>query len=137
MSFFNPNASELLTSFSNIPKVYPTLAAGVTITSGTAWALGSAAVIVPANTITSNFKIQYVSFAVFSATATYEVIFYKGEVGSEIEIGRLRTTGTSSVSQLAMPFYSEIIEANTRISAKSACLSGTNSVICSIVYVTV
>jgi len=70
-------------------KVYPSMASGVTVTSSaTAWTLGSAATIVPANAISSEFDIHWVNLEAESsaAGAVYELVLY----GNDTEIARCR-----------------------------------------------
>jgi hypothetical protein len=122
-------------TFSATRKIYPTLAAAVTVTAAApAWTLGSFVDIVPTNTITSNFRIDYVSFAAFSVAGTFEVAFYKGASGSEIEIGRCRVFPQGSAT-IAVPLFTESIPANSRISAKAATgTTNADTVISSIIY---
>lgn len=127
----------LYRSFAREAKVYPTLASGVTITAAaSAWVAGNVAEIVPASTITECFRIDYLSFAAFSAAVTYEVIVYKGAAGSEEEIGRVRIhPGTTSGVVLNVPLFTKMIDANERISAKVATGTGVaNTVVMSISY---
>jgi hypothetical protein len=105
-------------------KVYPTLAAGVTITCGTpAWTLGNFVEIVPASTITTDFDIHHLSIENLSANAVYEIVLYYG--GSDIEAGRVRVTkNTNFDSVFNVPMQTPIIPANSRIRAKIASDSG-------------
>lgn len=106
-------------------KVYPSLTDGVTLTGGAgAWALGNFQEIIPANAITSPFDIHFANIGAASANDTYEIVLYKGALGSEIEIGRFRTTRVSNTSGTApVPVLTPLLPANTRVSAKLA--SGT------------
>lgn len=127
----------LVKTFASPKKVYPTLNTGITLTtSTTSWGLGANTEIVPSNTITSNFRIDYISFAVPSVAQTYEVVLYKGESGSEVEIGRIRTNpGATTNAMIAEPMFTELIPANTRISAKVATTGTTQrTIVCSIIY---
>ena len=82
-------------------KVYPTLANGVTVTTGAgAWGLGSFVEIVPASTITSDFDIHHISLEALSASGAYELVLYKGAASSEIEIGRVRFAKNSNFDSL-------------------------------------
>jgi len=109
-------------TFSSPKKVYPTLATTTLLTcSAAAWTLGNAIEIVPINTITERFRIDYVSFSGANTAATYEVVFYKGLAGSEIEIGRTRVhPGAVNGAVIGVPLYTALIDANERISAKAA-----------------
>jgi hypothetical protein len=104
-------------------KVYPTGAAGVTLTEdgATPWTLGAIVEIVPASTITSQFDITEVNVEAISADGVYEIVLYKGGAGSETEIGRFRVahdTATGAAAGAAQQDFSTVIvEANARISA--------------------
>lgn len=121
----------------SVQKVYPTLANGITVTGGVdVWTLGNKIEVVPANTITAIFDIHYVNIGVTSATDTYEVVFYSGAEGAEVEIGRCRVTRTSNQSGAApTPLQTPLIPANTRISASCAtATSGADTIVLSVFY---
>lgn len=101
-------------------KVYPTLAAGVTVTSSaTAWVLGSFATVVAASTITSDFDIHYISIESISANGVYELVLYYGV--SDTECGRVRfTKNTNQDGTMNIPMMTPIIPANSQIRAKVA-----------------
>lgn len=127
----------LIRTFANSRKVYPSLANGVTLTTAaSAWTLGNFIEIIPANAITKRFRVDTANFAAFSIATTYEIVFYKGESGSEIEIGRVRANpGTTSMPVHDKPVFTELIDANTRISAKAAnSTAGAGTVVVSITY---
>lgn len=107
-------------------KVYPTLADGVTLTGhATAWTLGNKTEVVPVNTITSEFDIHYLNIGAASVTDTFEIVLYKGLAGAEVEIGRVRAVRAAAQSGTApMPMLTNMIPANTRISAALASASG-------------
>lgn len=107
-------------------RVYPSLADGIIVTGGAgAWQLGNFVEIIPASTITSSFDIHYINFEGASATDIYELVLYKGTVGNEIEIGRIRTDRESATSGVTnVPVQIPAQDANTRISAKVASKSG-------------
>ena len=109
----------------NPSKVYPTLANGVIIAGGAgAWALGAAVEVVPAAIIENDFLIYLVKVEAVSATDTYEVVLYSG-AAADVEIGRFRTTRNVDFPEAGDVFFStEIIEANTKISAKVASSGG-------------
>jgi hypothetical protein len=102
----------------NPQKVYPTGAAGVTVTAGTpAWTLGSFAEIVPASTITSDFDVHWITIEAVSAAGVYELVLY----AATTEIGRLRFTVTGTpANRISLPqkMQTAIIAANTQIQAK-------------------
>ena len=66
-------------------KVYPTLVAGVTLTThATTWVLGTIAEIVPINTITNEFDIHEVLVEdVNTQDKTYELVLYYGAGDTE------------------------------------------------------
>lgn len=107
-------------------KVYPTLANGITLTGhNTAWTLGNKTEIIPVNTITSMFDLHWVNIGEASVTDTYEIVFYKGLAGAEIEIGRCRVVRAAAQSGTApVSLMTPLIPANTRISAALASASG-------------
>ena len=123
--------------FHSAAQVYPTLAAGVTVTkNNTAWVLGNYAVVVPANTIASTFDIHGINFDDITVAAVYELVLYSGADGAEVEIGRTRCTrtGTTAIATES-PFMSAIVAANSQIKAKvAASNTGAGSVIISIRY---
>lgn len=95
-------------------RVYPTLADAVQLTgTTTTWLLGSDTQIVPASTITSNFRIREIVVESVSASIECELVLYSGTTPTEI--GRYRFTGAGRI-----PVATETILANTRISAKLA-----------------
>jgi hypothetical protein len=108
-------------------KVYPTLAAGNTVTkSATPWTLGVFAVIVPANTITLAFDIHGINYDNIADNGIYEIVLYSGADGAEVEIGRTRFTRTSAGNRDSESlFHSNIVAANSQIKAK---LAGSNAI---------
>lgn len=111
----------LLRTFASARKVYPTMAVGVTLTSGstTAWNPGAFIEIIPTNTITKRYRIDTANFAAFSVATTHEIVFYKGLAGSEIEIGRCRANpGVTTAPVHDKPLYTKILDANERVTAK-------------------
>ena len=112
----------LIKTFASARKVYPTLANGVTLTTGTgAWALGNFIEVIPANAIAKRFRLDTANFAVFSINTTYEIIFYKGTAGNEVEIGRCRANPGGATSAVHdKPLYTALLDANTRVVAKVA-----------------
>jgi hypothetical protein len=120
------NEVEILTDhIHGAMKVYPTLAAGVTVTgNATAWTLGNATEIVPANTITSPFDIHFIEIEAVSATDVYEVVLYSG-ASADVEIGRFRTSKDSANTSFPpVSFMCPLQPANTKISAKCASSGG-------------
>jgi len=118
-------------------QVYPTLANGVTITGAAgAWVLGNFSIVIPANTITRPFDIHHVNVASYNANDTFELVFYYGSDGSEIEAGRVRfSRATNTGATPNIPMMSTIIPANSQVKAKIATQNGTsNTATISIMY---
>jgi len=116
-------------------SVYPTLTTGINVVAGASWVLSAAHVqVVPANTITSPFKIIGINPAVVSANDVYEVVLYAGTAGNEVEIGRTRVTkvGNNNYSFISLP--TAIQPANTRITVKLASASGGDNMTISLEY---
>lgn len=115
---------------------YPTLADGVVVPGGAgAWQLGNFVEIIPASTITSEFDIHWINFENASATDVYEFVLYKGALGAEVEIGRIRTSRDTAQSGTAkVPIQIPAQTANTRISAKVASKSGGGDTVTVSVY---
>ena len=120
----------------NSAKCYPTLADGVVITGGAgAWQLGNFVELIPASTITVNFDIHWINFEAASVNDVYELVLYKGTLGNEIEIGRIRTVRDSVQSGITdVPIQIPEQDANTRISAKVASKSGGGDTVTISVY---
>ncbi len=108
----------------SVAAVYPTLAAGVTLTcTATAWTLGSLVQVVPASTITSEFDIHALSIEGLSANAIYEIVLYQG--ASDIEVGRCRVTKNAAQDgTVNVPMFTPLIPADARIRAAVASDSG-------------
>jgi hypothetical protein len=118
-------------------RCYPTLSNGISVVTGlTPWALGSFAVIVPANTIPYDFDIHHINVASFGATDTCELVLYSGADGAELEIGRVRFTRLSNIGAPPhIPFQTAIIHANSQIKVKIANQSGSGATaVMSILY---
>lgn len=114
-------------------KVYPTLAAGVTLTAGAAWTLGAFAEIVPASTITSEFDIHHISVEALSAVEVYEIVLYYG--AGDTECARVRATKAAALEgTLNVPVQTVLIPANSRIRAKVATAGGGDTCDISIFY---
>ena len=109
----------------SISKVYPTLAAGVTVTAGNAaaWTLGDFVEVVPASTITSDFAIHNIGVEGISANGVYEIVLYSGD--SDTECGRVRfTKNAAQDGTMEVPFQTTLIDANSKIRAKVASSTG-------------
>ncbi len=106
-------------------RVYPTLAAGVTLTThATTWLLGTIAEIVPINTITSEFDIHEVLVEdVNFQDKTYELVLYYG--AGDTECGRTRFAATSNKGGVpAVAMQTVLIPANSRIRGQLAIEDG-------------
>jgi hypothetical protein len=105
-------------------NVYPTLAAGVTVTCGTpAWTLGTIVEVVPASTITSMYDIHHLCIEALSANAVYEIVLYQG--AGDTEIGRVRVVKNAiQDGTMNIPIITPIVPANARIRAEVASDSG-------------
>ena len=122
----------------NPSKVYPTLANGVAVaSSAVAWTLGTNTEVVPVNTITTQFLIYLVKIEAASATDIFEVVLYSG-AGAGTEIGRFRTNRNTDFPEAGdVVISTEIIAANSRISARIASkTAGAKTLTVSIHYVT-
>lgn len=118
-------------------KSYPTLGAGITLTSSaTAFTLGNFIEIIPVNTITKSFTVEYANFAAYStAGLTYECYLYYGASGSEVNFANVRVNSGSGTTNPHVPIRSQVFPANTRITAKFASpSSGEKTAICSVFY---
>lgn len=121
--------------FHGVSKVYPTLAAGVTVNGGVgAWALGLATVIVPINTITSEYDLHYINIGSVSANDTYELALFR-DAACTLEVGRIRFTRTAVQSSTSStPMMTPKLAANTGIWAKLASSSGGDNIVMSVFY---
>lgn len=106
-------------------RVYPTLAAGVSLTThATTWVLGTIAEIVPVNTITAQFDIHEVLVEdVNTQDKTYELVLYYG--GGDTECGRTRfAAGSTKGGVPAVAMQTILIPANSRIRGQLAIEDG-------------
>lgn len=106
-------------------KVYPTLADGVTLSSGAGdWGLGTIVQIVPISTIDSDFDIhEIVIEAVNTADKTYELVLYAG--ADDTEVGRVRfAAGSVRGGVPNVNMQTPIIAKNSRIRGKLAIQDG-------------
>lgn len=115
---------------------YPTLSDGITLQApSTAWVLSDPVEIIPANAITEAFDVYFISVEDSSAqTDIYELILYRG-ASANIEIGRVRLAKQSGSSAIpSVSICCEIQLANTKISARLACSSGSRTIKISLGY---
>ena len=120
----------------NAAKCYPSLANGVTVSGGSGiWQLGNFIEVIPSNTISRSFDIHWINFESASANDVYELVLYSGNVGNEVEIGRIRTYKTATqTGAINVPIQMPPQLANSRISAKLASASGGDTVTISLFY---
>jgi len=121
----------------NGEMVYPTLADGITITSGTGkWTLGNFVELIPANTINAPFDMHFFNTALASLVGTYEIHLYAGAVNSEVLFSKVRFARLSNqTGATPFPILTPVFPANTRISAKMAVNVVTQeTLVCSIAY---
>lgn len=75
--------------------------------------------------IPSPFDIHWINVTSVSNNGDYEIIVYKGAIGAELVIGRCSFTKNASGSgEASISFMTELLEAETRISAR---LNGSNA----------
>ena len=118
-------------------KAYPTLGAGITLTSSaTAFTLGDFIEVLPSNITTKPFSIDCINFAAYSTPSlTYECYLYYGESGEEVNFANLRVNSGSGTTNPHVPVKSQVFPAGTRITAKFASPStGAKTAITSIFY---
>lgn len=130
------NIKTLLEHVHSPQKVYPTLAAAITVAGGAgAWTLGNFVTIVAASTITSVFDIHWIQLSNATADDEYELVLYYG--ATDIEAGRITFTADSS-AQISVvspaPMQTVKIPANSQIRAKLASSTGSDSVDVKIFY---
>jgi len=107
-------------------KVYPTLAGATVINkvNSSAWGLDALPTeIIPVNTITVPFDIHFMNLESTSANDQYELLLFKGLAGAEIEIARVSFERSTQSVDSSCPCQTELLPANTRISAKLTSLA--------------
>jgi len=107
----------------NVAAVYPTLAAGVTVTSAeTAWVEGDYAEIIPASTgVTSEYDIHWINLEAESSSggAIYELSLYAAT--TEIARVRFATIDVPATTIFhSFPVMTPVEPAGTQIQAKLA-----------------
>lgn len=118
-------AHKLNEHFHTAQDVYPTLADGVTLTTGADdWEQGAFIEIVPADTITKDFDIhEVVVESVNTADKTYELHLYSG--ADDILIGKARfAAGSVRGGVPNVHEQMDLIAANSRIRSKLAIADG-------------
>ena len=118
----------------SISKCYPTLAGGVSITSGVVWTLGAFTELIPINTITEVFDIHWLIVESVTDDETYELVFYNVET----EISRVRWSSDLAaggrILSVPIPTLMGLQEANSQIQCKLASSGATETVVISVLY---
>lgn len=137
----SPDIVEVLfKSQCNILYSYPTLDSGILLTAGgSVWTEGSWVEIIPESTVDCVFQLQHVSVESANYDGVYELILAAGNVGEEQEICRRRfSIGKFATGKYMLPneisVRTNLIVANTRISAKLACESSGKTAAISLSY---
>lgn len=106
------------TTFRSEKKLYPTLAAGVTITGAAGVrAQGAWVEVVPATTIVADFVVCRV--VVQSITGLHQLQIGRGASGSEVSVGTVFVTA-AGVYELHTP----VVAANSRVAMRTASEAG-------------
>jgi hypothetical protein len=104
--------------------VYPTLAAGATVVSSTAnWTYGAYAEVVPASTITTDFRITGIAVESCNRDAVFELQLYKGATDVIVSSIRFSVNGGFFGNQVYL-ITSTLIDANARVRARLASSNG-------------
>lgn len=101
--------------------VYPDKANPVTLTAeAAAWGEGGSIIeVIPANAITKAFDLHWMKISAISATLYGIIDIYAGDIGSEVKIGSVPLSRTSTFSsETFAPVQIPQQPANTRISCK-------------------
>ncbi len=115
-------------------QVYPSMQAGVAVTSAGVWTLGSFTELIPVNTITSDFDIHFVVLETVTDDEEYELVFYNVET----EISRIRFSSDLAaggrVISFPIPTLMPIQKKNSQIQMKLASSGDTETVVLSVIY---
>lgn len=115
---------------------YPSESVGTDVLAGVGvFTLGSFVEIIPADTITVPFRLfkMYIDDSTDSSASIWELVFYSGASGAEVEIGRVRQSSDGKVygdAEVPTP----VLAANTRISCKACHNSGGETITISLGY---
>jgi len=107
-------------------KVYPTLALATIINkvNSSAWGLDATFTqIIPLNTITVPFDIHFINLETISSNDQYELLLFEGGIGNEKEIARVSFERGTSATDSSIPCQTELLAANSRVSAKLTSLA--------------
>ncbi len=88
----------------------------VVATGADAWVLGGFVELVPANTITSQFELRYLSIKNLDHNTIYEIVLY----AIEGEIARIRVAKNENINIIITPTRTITIAANSQIQARAA-----------------
>ena len=109
-------------------RVYPTLAAGVTVASANAdWTLGTITEVIPANTINSAYHVSLVSIESCDENAVFELALYYGAANTLMSTVRFAVNGGFFGNQLYL-VPSVKIPTKAKLSAALASSNGTAAV---------
>ena len=109
-------------------RVYPTLAAGVTIASANAdWTLGTVTEVIPVNTVTSAYHVSLVSIESCDEDAVFELALYYGASNTLMSTVRFAVSGGFFGNQLYL-VPSVKVPANSKLSMALASSNGTAAV---------
>ena len=118
----------------SVSEVYPSLQAGVSITSGAIWTLGSFTELIPINTIVKDFDIHWLIIESVTDDETYELVFYNATT----EISRIRWSSDLAaggrVISIPIPTLMQIQPKNSQIQMKLASSGATETVVLSVLY---
>lgn len=129
-------AGQVAFSVNSKISCYPSEDDGVDVLAGTgAYTLGSFVEIIPADTITTDFRLfkMYIDDSTDSSASIWELVFYSGAEGSEVEIARVRQSSDGKVygdAEIPTP----VLSANTRISCKACHITGAETITISLGY---
>jgi hypothetical protein len=105
--------------------VYPTLAAGATVLSGTAdWSYGAYAEVVPASTITNDYHIRSVQIETCDENAIFQLELYSGAGDTLVSAVRFSVAGGFFGNSVYV-IGSAHVAANSRLRARIASSNGT------------
>lgn len=109
-------------------RVYPTLAAGVTVASAnTDWTLGTVTEVIPAATVTTAYHVSLVSIESCDENAVFELALYHGAANTLMSTVRFAVAGGFFGNQL-YEVPSVKIPANDRLAMALASSNGTAAV---------
>jgi len=118
----------------SMSQVYPSMQAGVSITSGAIWTLGAFTELIPVDTIIKDFDIHFVVLETVTDDEEYELVFYNVET----EISRIRFSSDLAaggrVISFPIPTLMPIQLKNSQIQMKLGSSGATETVVLSVIY---